>query len=500
MTPWPVMPLGLCYIATSLEAQGYEVRVSDLCFVKKTQQFLMEEIKQFQPDAIGISIRNIDNVNLCHPFFYLESIRESVFKVCQRYSEAPIILGGPAIGIAPELIMDYFGADYAIAGEGEQAILDWLQFLQHQKFFKNFYYRAEDQKIAIPQMHSLPYRYPIHPQPFKWIRYLDYLKKGASVNIQSKRGCVFNCLYCSYNQIEGHHYRLRDPVDVIDEVEEWLFHSSPKCFEFVDSTFNSPQSHAIKICEEIIRRSLKTSFTTMGLNPGCLSLELLQTMKASGFHQGMCSPDSASPLMLENLQKNFDLDDLKKSVELFKKVNLRIFWFFILGGPGETKETVEETLNFCKKYIAPEDVIHFTIGFRVFPNTPLEKFLRQQYSLEGADLFFYPKFYCSPEIAPTEILKMIHQEAKRFSNFITYLDMELYDRIKQGVEFVFPQRSVDHNWEKIPSINKNLNRLHLWNWFHKKQQRNFKSFLQSNSNSLFCSLKERVSDVILSSH
>lgn len=476
--PWPVIPLGICYVASFLEQHGHQVELLDLCFVHSTARAVHRAIGHFTPDAVGISIRNIDNVNLCHPYCYLDHLRTDVIDVCHSFSGLPLIIGGSAIGIAPEEIMCLLDVDFAVSGDGGGAMLQWLEYLQGggRDIPANhaFFCRYDDGSVRVPtDCRPEPFLEGLHPRPFRWIDYLAYQRRGATVNVQTKRGCAFQCLYCSYNTIEGRHYRLRQPDDVADEVKTWMEHGYVRGFEFVDSVFNAPLQHAQALCEELIRRKVKTSFTTMGLNPGCLSEELLSVMRRAGFDDFMCSPDSASPLLLENLKKNFNRDDLERASTLFQRYNMRTFWFFILGGPGETRETVLDTLDFCQKAIHPHDIIHITIGFRVFPGTGLEAYLRENGDLGADRRLIQPTFYCSPHISPVDILKLVHDHASRNTNIITYFDMELYDFFRRFNHVLFLGNPPPHSWRQAPVLNVRLSRIGFWDWMHQRHRRRF---------------------------
>ena len=113
--PWPVIPLGLCHIAWQSKANDYRVKFVDRSPKQNFRLALGAALQEFHADAIGISIRNIDNTNLLGPVFYLKDIQENVVTPCQELSHAPIILGGSALGIAPKEIMDYCAVDFAIA-------------------------------------------------------------------------------------------------------------------------------------------------------------------------------------------------------------------------------------------------------------------------------------------------------------------------------------------------------------------------------------------------
>jgi radical SAM superfamily enzyme YgiQ (UPF0313 family) len=474
--PWPVIPLGLCHISSVLRANGYGVKFVDLCFEHNLRSAIGTALREFHPDAIGITIRNIDNANFLVPVFYLRDIRKNVVTPCKEFSRAPIILGGSAIGIAPEQIMDYCGVDFAVAGDGEGVILDWLKTLENQQesfdHIQGLFFRRNDGTIQRPSFVRYASLNPyIYPRSYEWIDFKRYEKRGATVNIQTKRGCIFECVYCSYNMIEGRHHRLRDPQDVADEIQEWVSAVGPGIFEFVDSVFNSPVDHAIHLCEAIIRRGVNVQLTTMGFNPGNPSDELLKAMKAAGFHHVMCSPDVASPAMIENLRKNFTMDELAATMEGLHRFGLKTFWFFTLGGPGETRESVRETLGFCERHAKSEDVFLFTIGFRVYPQTQLARiYLEENPGTEGNNLL-YPSFYCSPRISAHEILKLVHEQARRNVNFITMFDFEIYDFITKVFTALMPLHPPKNEWTYIPGVNRRLHRFGLWNWIHKRHER-----------------------------
>jgi radical SAM superfamily enzyme YgiQ (UPF0313 family) len=474
--PWPVIPLGLCHIASTLKANGHCVKFVDLSFEPDIRSALGTALGEFQADAIGISIRNIDNANHLGPVFYLRDIRANVVAACQELSRAPIILGGSAIGIAPEQIMDYCGVDFAVAGEGEGVILDWLEAVERRQesfaHIPGLFFRRNDGTIQKPSSmrHGSLNPY-LHPRPYEWIDFKRYQKRGAVANIQTKRGCIFECVYCSYNVIEGMHHRLRDPQDVADEMEEWISAVGAGTFEFVDSVFNSPVDHAIDLCEAIIRRKVNVQLTTMGFNPGHSPDDLLKAMKAAGFRSVMCSPDVASPAMIENLRKNFTIEDLAVTMEGLRRFGLKTFWFFMLGGPGETRETVRETLDFCERHAKPEDVFLFTIGFRVYPQTELARIYSQENPGMDGNNLLYPSFYCSPRVSAHEILKLVHERAGRNVNFITMVDFEIYDFISKVFAALMPSHPPKNEWTYIPGVNRRLHRFGLWNWIHKRYER-----------------------------
>ena len=126
--PDPVFPLGLGYLAAAIKARGWPVRISDLCFSPDWKESLLQDLRSFNPDYIGLSIRNVDNVTFPATVSYLPFIKE-VLRVCREASAAPIILGGSGFTLMPALILDYLKADYGIVGEGEKSLVVLLERL-----------------------------------------------------------------------------------------------------------------------------------------------------------------------------------------------------------------------------------------------------------------------------------------------------------------------------------------------------------------------------------
>src|SRR5205085_7529436 len=124
---------------------------------------------------------------------------------------------------------------------------------------------------------------------YRWVDWPTYVSNGAPYPIQTKRGCALRCVYCAYNNIEGRSYRLRQPKLVIDEIEQVVRDYGVRSIDFVDSTFNIPAAHSIRLCDELAARKLPSDvqLSTMGINPAVMSNELLDSMKRDGFANSM---------------------------------------------------------------------------------------------------------------------------------------------------------------------------------------------------------------------
>ena len=128
--PWPVMPFGLCCVASAAEAAGHEVRVLDLCFSSRPERDIRKAVAEFRPGAAGVSIRNLDNSAGYNTLFLLDEVRDAVIAPIKRAFSGSIVIGGPAVGLNGAEMLEYFGLEYALRGDGEAAFVEFLRRLE----------------------------------------------------------------------------------------------------------------------------------------------------------------------------------------------------------------------------------------------------------------------------------------------------------------------------------------------------------------------------------
>jgi radical SAM superfamily enzyme YgiQ (UPF0313 family) len=386
-------PLGVCYVAGAAEAAGHDVGVLDLCFAgSRVKAKIQREIRLFNPQVVGLSIRNIDNVNMLHPVEYLPEIVR-IGDIIRRCTDAPLVVGGSGASLMPEEVFRRLKADYIVVSDGEETFVQLLRAVSEGKT-----------PMGIPGVGMMIDGHFVLTSPrlseFKgttpdlgrWIDTRPYQQIGSSYNIQTKRGCRQRCIYCTYNQsLEGNALRLRSPVDVVDEIEEALIKYRPETFEFVDSVFNDPLEHSKEILEEIVRRPWSANFTAMGVHPRNLDDKYLDLMWRAGFRSFMITPESASDAVLKTYRKGFTADDVAKAAEAINKTAFAAWWFFMIGGPGETNETLQDSLDFTLTHLQKNGrqathVAHFFVGVRLYPGTQLwEMALKQGFVDETTD-------------------------------------------------------------------------------------------------------------------
>jgi anaerobic magnesium-protoporphyrin IX monomethyl ester cyclase len=191
----------------------------------------------------------------------------------------------------------------------------------------------------------------------------------------------------------------------------------------VDSTFNDPKGHAEAICREIIGRKMKVRLRTMGMNPRHCSEELFELMIHAGFAQIDATPDTASVRMLKTMGKGFHLEEVINMATLIRKFNLPTMWFFLFGGPGEDRSTFNETVDFIRSYISPEDLVYLNAGLRIYPHTPLYRTAVNEGRIKpGQSILYPPVYYYSEEFPKQELEQCIRETAQLFHNCIPALE------------------------------------------------------------------------------
>ena len=423
--PWPVIPFGLCYIATVLEAEGKNnVFFLDLCFSENCEEDIRRSIRDFIPDVIGISIRNIDDTGGYNIHFLLEDVKNDVIDYCKKEFSGPIVIGGPSVGISGREMLGYFDLEYAVCGDGESVMSEFVNRIENQQppdGLKGLIIRREKMVIQdnepsrVQDLDSLPF-----PNLPRYLNLDQYRRFGSPLLVQTKRGCAFKCSYCTYNQIEGKEYRLRNPAFIADEIEILVKQTGIRHIEFADSIFNVPLSHAKRVLNVLISKKLDLKLHTMGLTPAAVDEELLVLMKKAGFNEVDIGVESLCDKILESLSKNFKLADVITTANLLKRKKIPATWFIILGSPVETRETVLESLNSLGKIISEWDLVFISTGVRVYKGSPFAHDMIKNDIHCTDDNFLHPV-----KIEPENIsLEEIHTIAKRFSfshpNFYFY--------------------------------------------------------------------------------
>lgn len=381
--PDPAFPLGLAYIASALMRHGHAVRVLDLCFADDPELAIAADIAGFRPEVIGMSLRNIDDVAYPKKHSYLRDY-QSAIRAVRRHTSAPIVLGGSGFTIMPREFMEALGADYGITGEGERV------FPQLLKEISSGRRPAKGSIIASrPRIASIDETVPDRGL----FDTASYYNLGGMLNIQTKRGCPFRCIYCTYPKVEGRKVRMRAPVAVADELEDVLERTGIRHFFIVDSIFNYPVAHAAAVCDEIIRRNLDIRWSCYA-NPAYMTGKLADAMVRAGCTGVEFGTDSLEDTVLGKLGKSFTYSTARKASAICKISGLKHCHFVFAGAPEDTDATVRITMERLEE-LQPDAAV-IMAGIRIFPGTVLADMARQDLGI--ADPGLEPVFYLSPHV------------------------------------------------------------------------------------------------------
>ncbi len=396
-------PLGIACVAAAARQAGHDVSCLDLMFSQEPTADAVERIRAFEPECIGLSIRNIDDQDKYAGEFFLPAAREVVHAI-KSETGAPIVLGGAGFTIFPLECLDYMDLETGIVGEGEQPFVELLQRLEAGEGIDDLpalALRSDGTRtLNPPGPHTWPGNFPPPDRDLFDVTRYDW-KPGKNqpfvANLQSRRGCHMSCIYCSSPAVEGRVMRTREPGAVADELASLESDYGIGIAAFVDSLFNYPAEYTRELCREITSRKLSLRWLS-NLNPLYCDLETMELMRKAGCVGMSIGNESGSEDILESLKKGFSKEDVIEAVTKAKDLGFRINCFLLLGGPGENEETVKESVDLMLD-LGP-DMVSVTVGIRIYPHCELYDIaLREGFIAPDQNLLF-PAFYQSPETEP----------------------------------------------------------------------------------------------------
>lgn len=406
--PYPVFPLGLAFLAGPLRAAGHELAVLDLCFAPDPVEATRSAVAACAPDAVVISLRNIDNVTYPGSRSYLDGVREVVGAVRGR---CLTIVGGSGFSLMPHEILAFLDADYGVVGEGEEVLPRLLQALVDGG--------DPAQLPGVVRRGAVDF---LPLQPVCAIGTPDrslfdvarYHRDGGMANLQTKRGCPFSCIYCTYPLLEGRGMRLRPVGEILAEIRGLVDAHGVSYLYFVDDIFNYPPEFAHELCLAMAGAKLPVSWSAF-INPDFFTQKLLDAMLAAGCDALEFGTDSGSPAMLKNLAKSFDVGQVREASRLCRESGVDFAHYILFGGPGETAATVAESFSLMDE-LAPTAVIAMT-GIRIFPGTAIHGQALAERIITPETNLLEPVFYLSPEVAPI-LCDLVRAEAVKRTNWV----------------------------------------------------------------------------------
>jgi radical SAM superfamily enzyme YgiQ (UPF0313 family) len=343
--PFPRFPLGLGYIASALRDVGHSIEVIDLNAQSELENCLGERIRKSNFDLVGLTAM-------------ITQFKE-VKRLCSLIKDASgskIVMGGGLASAVSEMLLKETKTDIVVMGEGEKTIVELAEKIAHGQSIKNISgiaYREGDSIIKNPlsgyidDISSLSFPawdlFPIE-------RYFDdsaMCIPRRRMSIITSRGCPYQCTFC-FHGIFGHHYRARTAEDVFQEIELLYQRYKVRGFVIEDDTFILDKNIVYQLCDLIIKNKLKI-YWSCNARVDLVDEEFVRKVKSAGCVAICYGIESGNQMQLDKIKKGITLDQAYKTIKLTKKAGLLTHGFVMLNTPGETVETINDSISFCKK-------------------------------------------------------------------------------------------------------------------------------------------------------
>lgn len=381
-TKEPMPPLGITYIAGTLEQNGYTVRILDNYLKKTNASEFVKIVKEFMPSIIGITC----NVENRFDAFKLSNIIKETSK------EIIVILGGPFPSVChKEIIEDIMSVDVAVKGEGEYTLLDIVKCVEQGNQFddiEGITYRTKDgikinksrtyiknlDELHFPAFHLLKiYEYPDYMRKYR-DGFLGKTNKNAvyTASLIFGRGCPFNCSFCSSKELWQRSYRMLSPENAIRQIE-YFINLGVNAFAFFDDHLLLNKKWFSEFTKQIRKKELKFIFKCLA-RADSIDKEIVGELKDIGCKTITIGIESGSPDVLTLMKKSSNVARTENAVKLLRENGILDTGGCILNIPGETFENILESLRFFKG-LGDKYRRHFSLPVNViiYPGTDLER-------------------------------------------------------------------------------------------------------------------------------
>ena len=407
----PILPMGISYIAAILEQNDHEIQVLDLLVSRYSKEKIKGKIEEYQPDIVGVTSVTLNYPTASEILKYCKSVNKDILTV----------IGGPHVTFAAvETLTEAPWIDIVVRGEGEMTMLDIVNGKKLADI-DGIAYRDHDIKLTkerclIENLDDLPFAAK-HLFPLS-----RYLALDVHASILTGRGCPFNCIFCVGSKMGGRRVRYRNSKLIVDELEQAMT-SGFKEINFEDDHLTLNHKHLNALCDEIIARKLKFNWSAFSrvdtVNP-----EILHKMKQAGCTWLLYGVESGNQEILDIIKKKITLEKVKKAVGMAKEAGIGILASFIIGLPGETAETLKQSMQFAQG-------LGTSFGFNVlspFPGTEV----REKAEAYGIQILTsdWSKYDCNRPVtrtkdaSPEQINSFLHEYFEALNRYLAALEKE----------------------------------------------------------------------------
>ncbi|MFC1769969.1 B12-binding domain-containing radical SAM protein [Nitrospirota bacterium] len=340
----PVMPLAIEYLAHTLTQEGIEVKVLDLCFSEDIKKDINSALDCYCPDAVGVSVRNVDSVLYPDTEFFLPLTKE-IISTIREYTAAPIIIGGSAMSSGAEDILEFLGADIAIHGPGEKTLANIINH-DNLNALKGKVIQGETPQSQCPKR-------VIAVDPEK------YISGGGIAGFETHKGCSAGCTYCIESDTR---VVYRNAVDVVQEIKS-LVAQGMTHLHLCDSEFNENLELSTLFLKELINADISIKWAVY-MRVGHYNEEMFRLLKQSGAYLVTLSVDT-----LDMSQRYWD--SVREMIDLCKGNGIDVAVDLLAGFPEEQDGALKKAIDHFREVRPKEVVINTTI--RLAKTMPMTK-------------------------------------------------------------------------------------------------------------------------------
>lgn len=410
----PASPSGPAYVAGAVRAAGHVVDVFENLLSIDLDKDLSAKFAEFNPDVVGVSIRLVfgDVLDSNSPwgtkFLDLRPKVKTIVDVIKVNSNAFIVLGGPGFSYYEKNWLDYLDLNYGICGEGEESFPMLLELLSDGKDINSIpgcvfrengsFNKVEPKRIENLNTTALP-AYDL----FDMKKYAEYKITPA---IFTKRGCAFSCSFCPYSKLEGKKYRLKTPERVLDEIRVTLGLIERNRIMFCDNSFNVPKHHAEELCRTFIDAKVDFHWGSGDIKPIGITGDFCKLMEDSGCFYVNLAIESASEAMLAKMKRGYKVHQVRESLEVLSRSKIPFGISLMFGAPGESPETIAETLKVVADYDIP-DGAWVTMGVYLWTEyQDIVAEMKKKKQFQNNDLFS-GVVYISPDLSKNYLEELV---------------------------------------------------------------------------------------------
>ena len=437
-------PLGIGYLAAILERDGHQVDILD-CVIEDQKPKRLEnntyhvglswdaikdKIEKSNPDILGISCSYSVDINNAM----------KIAEITKAVGNIPVIIGGAHSCALPHETLEDKNIDYVVIGEGEETLSLLLKNIEKNEtpdhidglcFKKNGNLIINPKQQYISKLDELPF--PAR-HLFSMDKYINskkihgfQLKRTPYTTMITSRGCPNRCVFCAIHSIWGRKWRSRNPIKVVDEIEYLVKEYGIREIHFEDDNISLSKTRMSKICDEICNRKLDISWATPnGISVNTLDRDLIAKMKKSGCYRLFLAIESGNQFVLDHIiKKGLSLEKVKAVNSILKEFDIEVNGCFVIGLPGETKEHIQDTIDFAKRLDLD------TVGFSIatpYPGSELYDICKDNIVSDD-----FSKFRLNIATMDTEFLNSSEIEKLRNK---AYLEFQMNKFLRHPVDYL----------------------------------------------------------------